>query len=450
MNCLMAAWHQHEAEMRGWLRHRLGNAVDAEDLLQNVFLGAVRQGERFCAIANARARLYHVARNALADRLRLARSAVELPDDLSTDTEETAAVDSLAAFLPGNDCTRRLPHLRFRACRIGRKMIGLFSGSLAFSNDSLVVPSHPERVHRLARGEGLRPAQVWSISYLQQGACVTPAGERRDALRRARAIAFALLLGFCGAAPLAAEGFTIGGTGAALGTMQLLANEFRTRNPDILITIASSLGSHGSIKAMLDGAIGLAVTSRAMDERERKLGAVEIEYARTPFVFAVSAASALTAISTRELTDIYSGKMAAWPDGSPVRVLLRPDSDIDTEIVRNISPAMRQGVLAAESRPGVRFSVNDQDLANDLEKIEGAIGPSTLALIVSENRALRALKLDGREPTPMNAASGAYPYYKRLFLVTRGRRTAAVAGFIAFVQSPAGRKILIGNGHWIP
>ena len=100
MNCLMTAWHQHEAELRGWLRHRLGNTVDAEDLLQDVFIKAMRQGERFCAIDNARAWLFEVARNALADRLRLARNTVALPEDLSTDTEEIAAVDSLAACLP--------------------------------------------------------------------------------------------------------------------------------------------------------------------------------------------------------------------------------------------------------------------------------------------------------------------------------------------------------------
>jgi len=100
MNCLMTAWHQHEAELRGWLRHRLRNPVDAEDLLQDVFLKAVRQGERFCAIVNARAWLYEVARNALADRLRLARHTVELPEDLSADVEEAAGVDSLAACLP--------------------------------------------------------------------------------------------------------------------------------------------------------------------------------------------------------------------------------------------------------------------------------------------------------------------------------------------------------------
>ena len=100
MNCLMTAWHQHEAELRGWLRHRLGKTADAEDLLQDVFIKAMRQGERFCAIDDARAWLFEVARNALADRLRLTRATVELPEDLSVDTAETAAVDSLAACLP--------------------------------------------------------------------------------------------------------------------------------------------------------------------------------------------------------------------------------------------------------------------------------------------------------------------------------------------------------------
>ena len=69
---------------------------------------------------------------------------------------------------------------------------------------------------------------------------------------------------------------------------------------------------------------------------------------------------------------------------------------------------------------------------------------------MSEKRALRALKLDGKEPTLTNLASGAYPYHKRLFLVTGAKRSAAVERFIAFVRSPAGRKILAGSGHWVP
>ena len=100
MNCLMTAWHANEAELRGWLRHRLGNAVDAEDMLQDLFIKAMRQGERFCAIGNARAWLFEVARNALADRLRMKRDLIELPADLASEAEEVATVDSLVACLP--------------------------------------------------------------------------------------------------------------------------------------------------------------------------------------------------------------------------------------------------------------------------------------------------------------------------------------------------------------
>jgi len=66
MNCLTVAWTAHEPELRGWLRHRLGNPAEADDLMQDLFLKALRQGERFCSVRNARAWLFEVARNTLA------------------------------------------------------------------------------------------------------------------------------------------------------------------------------------------------------------------------------------------------------------------------------------------------------------------------------------------------------------------------------------------------
>lgn len=100
MNCLMRAWQRHEAELRGWMRRRLGSAADAEDQLQELFLKALRQGERFCDLDNARAWLFEVARNAIADRLRVSRQMVELPEDLAAETNERAVVDDLTACLP--------------------------------------------------------------------------------------------------------------------------------------------------------------------------------------------------------------------------------------------------------------------------------------------------------------------------------------------------------------
>jgi len=100
MNCLTTAWSQHQNELRNWSRHKLRNPSDVDDFLQDLFLKVLRQGDRFCSVQNARAWLFDVARNALADRLRVARDMVELPEDLVAPVEETDAVDALTACLP--------------------------------------------------------------------------------------------------------------------------------------------------------------------------------------------------------------------------------------------------------------------------------------------------------------------------------------------------------------
>jgi RNA polymerase sigma-70 factor (ECF subfamily) len=100
MNCLTAAWTAHQSELRGWLRRQLGNPAEADDLLQDLFVKALRQGERFCSVHNARAWLFEVARNTLADKLRVARETVQLPEDMAAPSDETDTVDSLTACLP--------------------------------------------------------------------------------------------------------------------------------------------------------------------------------------------------------------------------------------------------------------------------------------------------------------------------------------------------------------
>jgi RNA polymerase sigma-70 factor (ECF subfamily) len=100
VNCFLQSWHQVEPELRGWLMTRLANRGDADDLLQDIFLKAIRRQDSFCELRNARAWLFEVARNALIDRFRLSREQVELPEDLCVESPEMVPVESLAACLP--------------------------------------------------------------------------------------------------------------------------------------------------------------------------------------------------------------------------------------------------------------------------------------------------------------------------------------------------------------
>ena len=94
-SCLLAAWSAHEAELRRYLRHRLTDPDEADDLVHDVFLKACRQGEAFCGVHNPRAWLFEVARNTFLDHVRHARPLQPLPPDLA------AAEPDLRLPLPG-------------------------------------------------------------------------------------------------------------------------------------------------------------------------------------------------------------------------------------------------------------------------------------------------------------------------------------------------------------
>jgi len=99
--CVAAAWQAHEAELRGYLRHRVGDDAAADDLLQDVFIKAMRHGRGFCALDNPRAWLFQVARNALVDQLRTRHAHEPLTEALvesaAQGDEPTAPIDALGA-----------------------------------------------------------------------------------------------------------------------------------------------------------------------------------------------------------------------------------------------------------------------------------------------------------------------------------------------------------------
>ena len=270
-------------------------------------------------------------------------------------------------------------------------------------------------------------------------------------IARSRRLLLALLAAvLCWVPHAQAEEIRIGGTGNALGTIRLLGDAFGKKYPQIKITVLNSLGSSGAFKAIPKGAIDIGLSSRAETDQERAAGVVSSEYARSLTVLTVSTKARVTAITRQQIADIYRGQLTQWPDGTAIRPVLRQPGDDNTRQIKSLSPEIEKALVVAEHRSGLAFAVTDQEAADKIESISGAVGVSTLALIVSEARSLRALKLDGVEPTVSNGESGSYPIVKRFFFITKPTPSAAVQQFIAFVASPDGREILVRTGNWVP
>lgn len=101
--CVSVAWQAHEAELLGYLRHRLSDADTASDVLQDVFVKAMRHGQGFCTLDNPRAWLFQVARNTLIDRARTTHPVEPMPDGdegpAAPQEDTPPAVDALASCL---------------------------------------------------------------------------------------------------------------------------------------------------------------------------------------------------------------------------------------------------------------------------------------------------------------------------------------------------------------
>ncbi|KAF0219759.1 MAG: phosphate transport system substrate-binding [Geobacteraceae bacterium] len=240
----------------------------------------------------------------------------------------------------------------------------------------------------------------------------------------------------------------IGGVGSALGAMKLIAAAFEKSHPGIKVQVLPSLGSSGGIKAVLQGALDIGLSGRLLKDDEKGEGAVAIEFARTPFIFITTKDIQKAGLTTQELEKIYGGQIQKWPDGTRIRLVLRPEGDSDTNILKGLSPGMSQAVKSALARKGMAFAVTDQENVKKMEKMPGAFGLSTLTQIITENAPFKILSFNGVKPNVKALADGSYPLFKPLFLVTVPAKTPPTARqFIAFVQSPAGRKILANSGN---
>ena len=246
-----------------------------------------------------------------------------------------------------------------------------------------------------------------------------------------------------GARPIASGGETIriNGSGIALDMMKPLVAAYSGLHPDVIIEMEKPLGSSGALKALLAGAMDLVVSSKQLTPEQALQGAKSREYGQTPLAIVVEKSVPRSDITTSELEDIYGGKTAAWPNGERVRIVLRPDSDIDTTILKGLSTRMAAAVEAAKSRPGMLMAVTDPESTEVIAKTPGGIGASGLPGVLVVKAPVKVLSLNGVRPGVKALADHTYPMAKDIRFVTRESASPALASLVDFAYSREGRAI---------
>lgn len=261
------------------------------------------------------------------------------------------------------------------------------------------------------------------------------------AVPRGMVIVLWLVLLLPGGASADGAAIRVNGTGSGVVVIKALVAAYQKVNPAASFDMQKSLGSAAAIKALTKGALDIALSGRPLNAKESADPLVMYEYGRTPFAVIANRKSAPQNVTYHELALLFSGKTAVWPNGEPVRPVLRPQEDVDSGIARGMSPEMDRAFVTAAGRTDQVVGMTDQDAFDLVKTLPGGIGLIGLVLPLSEPHGVKLVKLNGVAPTLENLSSGRYPVYKKIFIVTRKDASFAVREFLAFLNSPKGRAV---------
>ncbi len=240
---------------------------------------------------------------------------------------------------------------------------------------------------------------------------------------------------------LAGDVIRINGSGTCVEMMKPIIAAYGKTQRKVSFNMEKSLGSSGAIKALLAGTLDIAVVSRSLKPEEISRGAILKHFGKTPLIVVTEKKIPMKTVSTRQLEDIYAGRTGKWPDGKIIRLILRPNEETDTKILRGLSPGLNEAITQAHQRRGVRIAVTDSESSEAVSRTAGGIGTSTLTHILVAKPPLQIINLNGVKPGRETLASGAYPLAKDISFVTTGRLPGTAAKFLEFIYSGRGRAI---------
>jgi phosphate transport system substrate-binding protein len=237
----------------------------------------------------------------------------------------------------------------------------------------------------------------------------------------------------------------IGGTGSGLALMRTVADELAVIEPGFTADVLPSLGSSGGLRALAENAIDVAVAARPLKAEEEAKGLQEASCLMTALILATSHRSP-PALSRAQLPALYADDKPTWPDGTPLKVILRSREGSEHPALAKVVPGLMPALEIAQKRPGIAVGVTDQENVELAMRIKGSLAITTLLQVRSEDLPLRPVAIDGVVPAAETIANGAYPIPLRLCVVLSGNPRPAATRLVAFIRSAAGASLMRERG----
>jgi phosphate transport system substrate-binding protein len=203
-----------------------------------------------------------------------------------------------------------------------------------------------------------------------------------------------------------------------------------------------SFNTASGLDAVAKGTADVAGTARA------GIGGADSTLTFTPVawdavVMVVHASNPVSSITLMQLHDIYYGKITNWKElggkDEPINLyaVASPGDGVEYSLRKLLFGRGNQPVAAP------RLYVNQAKLEEGVTLDTKGLGATTLGGAVA-NKKLKMLSIEGVAPSASTLASGSYPFYTQLYLVTNDAspKAADAKAFVAFASSDKGKAFI--------
>ncbi len=234
------------------------------------------------------------------------------------------------------------------------------------------------------------------------------------------------------------------GSTTLLPITEVAGERYSEEHPGVAILV-SGLGSSAGIESVANGSSDIGTSSRELKEPEREIGLTDIPVAYDAIAVIVHPDNPMRQLTTLQVRSIFAGAITNWSEVGgpdlPIGLVNRDEASGTREAFSKIvMDGMRfdRGAVVLPGTGQVRAVVSE---------VRGSIGYISLGFVTDD---VRAVAIDGVEPSEEAVVSGAYPIQRVLHFFTKGDVNEDAAGYIDFVLSPAVQDRIVREAGFIP
>lgn len=268
----------------------------------------------------------------------------------------------------------------------------------------------------------------------------------------------ALVVGY-GCAPTEKEdtpttgALSVEGSESAFPLLSALADTFMKLYVKSKIDVKGS-GSKFGVSSLFNKEARIAVLSRELDEEEKriakenKLNPISYKIAVDGVAFIVNKDNPLEELTLEKVEKIFTGEIADWKDVAgkkiPILVVTRNENSGTYGFVKSF-------VLKNKEYTKDAYKVNTtDDVLMTVENQKNAIGYVSMTRINSKVKVLGISMKEGEKsflPNLESAYYRTYPVLRFIYLYTLGEAEGLASGFISYITSTEGQKIVAKYGY---